>query len=354
MSQNFQTPDWTGLEQAHDRFSMAKVIARMPDQFRFALKDPAFPAVPAGQYDQVVVAAMGGSALPASCALAVLDGELHIPFRIATDYHIPGKLTPSTLAFAISFSGNTEETLASYSQLRAAGVKPVVITAGGTLAELARKDQAPLVIVPKDREPAGFQPRCATGYLFTYMMRALWDAGVAPAAPERIAGLADFLQGLDLRPRAQELALRLQGKIPLFYTATGWEQPVARILKIKINEHAKHPAFFASIPEANHNEMIGMTGACGEYCLVYVRDPDSRPDIHLRFDTMRNAFAAAGHKHVSFEVVDMIGETAMEKVFSVGLLGEWTAWSLALLKGIDPTPVDLVESFKKMLQQSRK
>ena len=105
-------------------------------------------------------------------------------------------------------------------------------------------------------------------------------------------------------------------RIALIYTDQIHEGSVGRITKIKLNEHAKRPAFFNSLPEANHNETIGMSRPFGEYAMLYMKDPASHPRVHQRFDVMRSVFADTGLDHVDFREWEMPGETGFQKIFA--------------------------------------
>ena len=124
---------------------------------------------------------------------------------------------------------------------------------------------------------------------------------------------------------------------------------MARITKIKINENSKRLAFYNALPEANHNEMVGYTRPVGSFAFLYVQDPSSHPRINRRFDIMRKMFSSAEYDHVDFESWTMRGETPLEKIFSALAFGDWLSYSLALLDGVDPTPVDIIENFKREL-----
>jgi glucose/mannose-6-phosphate isomerase len=338
--------DLRALATEHDHADLAGVIERMPGQIEFALQDPAFPHVAPESYDRVVVAGMGGSALPVDVLLGCFPGRAAVPIETCRTYAYP-RAGGRVLVIASSFSGNTEETISALEDQLRRGADAVVVTAGGRLAELADEHGLPRVTIPAAREGEDFQPRCATGYVATYLARILAAVGVLPEPAEELAAVPDFLRGLDLRTASEAIARQLGDRIPVVYTDDRHLMSVARITKIKFNEHAKRPAFFNALPEANHNETIGFSSPHGRFALLYLHDPDSHPRVARRFDVMEQVFAGAGH--MAFARWTMPAGTAAQKVFACNTFGEWCAYTAALLGGIDPTPVPLVEDFKKLL-----
>lgn len=347
------------LAGRYDHDDMAKVLRGMPSQISFALEDPEFPAMPSGRFSKALVVGMGGSALPVDVLCDCFSAELSQRLSIQRHYAVPPDTGEDTLVIGSSFSGTTEETVAAIEGLPADAGNVVVIAAdSGTdapersLAKLARDRGYPWVKIPKDREPSGFQPRCATGYFVTYLARILAGTGLLTGAQEAFEDLVGFLDDLDIEQQAEDAARWVGDRIPVVYTDDRHGLAVARVVKIKFNENAKHAAFFNVLPEANHNEMIGFRQRLGdqEFGLLYLRDETSHPRIHERFEVMRSVFATEpSAAALFFREWSMRGETALQRVFSALAFGDWCAYSLALLHGVNPTPVDLVEEFKRKL-----
>jgi len=134
--------------------------------------------------------------------------------------------------------------------------------------------------------------------------------------------------------------------MPLVYGA-GLTTPVARRWKTQVNENAKSPAFFAELPEADHNEIEGWAGAPqGAFAAIFVRDPDQHPRVRRRFELTAEAVAAAGAEAIS---IDAEGDTRTARLFWSVMLGDLTSLMLAARRGLDPTPVEAIERFKEAL-----
>ena len=136
--------------------------------------------------------------------------------------------------------------------------------------------------------------------------------------------------------------------IPIIY-ATDSYWPIARIAKIKFNENSKIPAFWNSFPELNHNEMVGFTNTKENYRIIILRDPADDDKTNRRLSATADILRSQGIG-LKTTIWDMEGSSQLAKIFSTLMIVDWASYFLALTMGIDPTPVALVESFKKMLQ----
>ena len=336
------------LSARWDRSNMARVIDGIGGQVEFALGDPDFPGLTKSGFDEVLVVGMGGSALPVDILNDVLEDYLPRPVGVCRQYELPAVRSGNRLLVFSSFSGNTEEVVEPLRSLPPEAPGVVIVTAGGELAEIGRERNIPTVRIPAEREPEGFQPRCASGYIVTYLARLLASSGYGQIPLESFRRLVPFLSQLDGRAEGKRIARALDGRIPIFYTDEPHALSVGRIAKIKFNENAKRPAFFNALPEANHNEMIGFSGAESDFTLLYFRDPESHAKVHRRFEIMRQVLAGSNVATLEWE---MPGSNQLERVFAALFVADWLSYFSALFGGIDPTPVALVEEFKQMLSE---
>jgi glucose/mannose-6-phosphate isomerase len=250
-----------------------------------------------------------------------------------------------------SFSGSTEETLEALDALPRDARNVVVVTGGGPLLALATERHYPVIRIPVEREPPGFQPRSAVGYFLTYFSRLLAAAGLMIDPTPHLAAAATFLHTLSFHDDAEEFARWLGGRIPVVYTDEDYMLAVARIAKIKFNENSKRPAFFNALPEANHNEMIGFVKNLAKFAIIYIHDERSHPRVSRRFEVMRTVFHEDGLEHVDFYRWTMPGTNRLEKILATLAFVEQCSYYVALLDGFDPTPVDLVQEFKRVMSR---
>jgi len=339
------------LAERLDHSGMATVIERTPIHIEIALQQE-LPTIPPGPFDQVIIAGMGGSALPAELVIDAFSERLKVPLRVVRHYVLPSSVNERTLVIVSSFSGNTEETLSVVEPFPEKATNLVVITAGGRLAKLSRERGYSLIEIPYKREPEGFQPRSAVGYFATYFARVLSAAGLLDDPIADLQSVIGFFREAQIRPAAEEFASWLGQRIPVIYTDEVHRMSIARTAKIKFNENSKRPAFFNGLPEANHNEMIGFSNrGIGDFGILYLHDPASHPRIRERFNVMKKVFLREGLQNVAFREWEIPGETKIQRIFAAINFADWCSYTVALLDGVDPTPVALVESFKQVLAE---
>jgi glucose/mannose-6-phosphate isomerase len=323
-------------------------ILAMPEHLRDALwRVESANLEPHDAPGGLVVAGMGGSAIGGALARAVLGDGASRPIVLARGYGLPPWTMPDTTVLCASYSGNTEETLAAFEAAGALGARRIVTTAGGKLAEAARADKVPVIPLP-----GGFQPRAAVGYSLVVALEvaALCGAGerlhceidVAAAHAERLVAGWGPEAGED--SLAKELARGLHETIPQVAGA-GLTSPIAYRWKTQINENAKLPCFSHELPELDHNEIAGWEGAAelGRFSAVFLDDSDLHPRIQQRIELTRGLIAADA---AATYRVESVGENRMERLVSLVLLGDLVSLYLAVLRGVDPSPVATIERLK--------
>jgi glucose/mannose-6-phosphate isomerase len=298
----------------------------------------------------LVVAGMGGSGIGASLARVCLGDQASRPIFGARGYGLPPWTTPETTVLCASYSGNTEETLAAYEAAGFLGAKRVVVTTGGKLAELARRDEVPVIPVP-----GGFQPRAAVGYMTVAALEVAALCGAGPRMASDIDVAAAHIDELCAQwgpdapadSEAKMLAHALHGSVPVIAGA-GLTTPVAYRWKTQINENAKIPAFAHELPELDHNEIVGWQGApgLGRFSAVFLDDADNHPRIGDRIELTSELIGDQAH---TVQRVPTRGQGTVERVMSLVLLGDLVSLYLAVLQGIDPTPVEVIETLKARL-----
>jgi glucose/mannose-6-phosphate isomerase len=298
----------------------------------------------------LVVAGMGGSAIGGALARAALGDHASRPIFVTRAYGIPTWTTPDTMVMCASYSGETEETLACYESAGALGAKRTVVTTGGRLAEMARADGVPVIPLP-----AGFQPRAAVAYMIVASLEVAALCGVGPRLTAEIDVAASHVEQLvaEWGPDAPEdslakvVARGLFGTTPVIAGA-GLTSPIAYRWKTQINENAKQPCFSHEIPELDHNELVGWEGAndVGRFSAVFLDDSDAHPRVKQRMELTEQMIA--GNAAASFRL-ETRGETAIERVVSLVLLGDLVSIYLAALRGVDPGPVKMLDDLKAAL-----
>src|SRR5580692_7988897 len=298
----------------------------------------------------LVVAGMGGSAIGGALARAALGDHASRPIFVTRAYGLPPWTTPETTVLCASYSGNTEETLACYESAAALGAQRVVVTTGGRLAELARADRVPVIPLP-----GGFQPRAAVAYMTVASLEVAALCGAGPRLTSEIDVAASHAEQLVAEwgpdapegSLAKELARGLLGTTPVIAGA-GLTAPIAYRWKTQINENAKQPSFASDLPELDHNEIVGWEGAndVGRFSAVFLDDSDAHPRVKARMEETERLIAPSAAASFRLETR---GQTTIERVISLVLLGDLVSIYLAALRGVDPGPVKVIDELKAAL-----
>lgn len=302
------------------------------------------------QLTKVVVAGMGGSALAALLAKAWLEERLKIPFEVVREYELPTYVDESTLVIASSYSGNTEETVACLAQAKERGAQVTVLAAGGKLIGTAEAEH-----ITRIQIPSGMQPRMA----MLFNLRALGELLkhfwiISDDMLDEIKAVSEWLKSESEawapevptdKNYAKQLALLAVGKTPVFYGGrlTG---PVAYKWKISWNENAKNVAFWNVYPETNHNEFIGWASHPVDkpFAVFDLKSSFEHERILKRFEISDRLLSGLRPKATS---VQLAGNTVLAQLLWGCILADFVSIYVAVLNGVDPTPVDLVEKFKK-------
>lgn len=309
----------------------------------------------AGRISTVLVLGMGGSGIAGDVAKAILETDLSVPFLVNKGYDLPAFVGPGTLVVAISYSGETEETLATFDKLVQAGAQTAVITSGGQLVAKAKEINAPVFMIP-----TGLQPRAAIAYLalpLITLMRRIGLANRNTEDREELIMLAEDIvsQYRGARPAAdnpaKKLAADLYGKMPVIYGSEGISAVAAMRWKCQFNENSKSPAFWNSFPELNHNETVGwqeLADVSRQFHLVVLRDSVENARVTKRIEvTLPMIVGNFG----DMSEMKSLGESPLARLFSLIILGDFVSVYLAILNDVDPTPVERVQLLKEKLKK---
>ena len=334
---------------AVDSTSQASEILDLPVHLRDALwRVDSANLQPLDATRGLVVAGMGGSAVGGLLALGAIGDRLRRPMVPAQGYRLPGWVDADTLVLVSSYSGGTEEALSCYADASDRGARRIVATTGGELAQRAREDGVPVIPLP-----GGFQPRAAVGYSTVLALEVAAHGGAAPPLRDEIeaaATLAESLArewgpaGADDNP-AKRLARRLQGTVPIVIGAE-LTAPVAYRWKTQFNENAKLPAFASELPEADHNEICAWESADGRLAAIMLCDPGQHERNAARMELTGRIIEDTG---AIVERVPARGETSVERLVSLILLGDLVSLYAAVLKGVDPVEIAMIDRLKREL-----
>jgi glucose/mannose-6-phosphate isomerase len=317
-------------------------VLGLPDQLRDALWRVETARLEPAESAGVMVCGMGGSAIGGDLAASALGDRLTRPMVSIRGYELPSWATPEWTVLCSSYSGHTEETLACFEAAEALGARRVVVSTGGPLVEQAREAGVPVIGLP-----GIFQPRVAVAYMFTAAVEVAALAGAAPHVRTEIDAAGAFLaEQLDaLREKAAEVATVL-GEAPTVIYGSDLTASIARRWKAQINENAKRPAFYAELPEADHNEICGWSDgdAAGKMAGVFLEDCDQHPRERQRFELTAEVIGVGAAAVVRLESV---GANRVERLLWTTLLGDLVSLELASRAGVDPESIEAIDKLKQ-------
>ncbi|HEV3471986.1 MAG TPA: bifunctional phosphoglucose/phosphomannose isomerase [Actinomycetota bacterium] len=306
--------------------------------------------------ENILVLGMGGSGVAGDVTQAVIEPRLPLSFRTIKSYGpIPEWVGRNTLAFAVSYSGSTEETIAALDEVIARGARVVTISSGGPLAETAASHGLAHVAIP-----SGLQPRASLGYLTMPILAVLVRIGLVPDldadVDESVKVLSEIAArcGRD-RPApdnpAKDLAGRIVNRIPVIAGGYGVGATAAYRFKCDLNEYGKTPAFWHYLPELDHNEIVGWNRLKDltheRFVAILLRDEGDGERIDLRFDLTRRL--TEGHFADVVEIRSE-GTSPLARILSLVLITQLAAIYVGLAYGVDPGPVEVIQKLKAELR----
>jgi len=339
-----------------DTAGMFEAAASFPEQVAQAVSAArGLDGLPDRLYvENVVVLGMGGSGIAGDLMIAVAGPFLPVPVVVVKSYDRPDFVGPGSLVFAISFSGDTEETVEAAGEAATAGASLVAVTSGGELGKLAEEWGAPVVQVPASIP----QPRAALGAMAVPPLVVLEEIGLFPGATQWVAQAVEQLRRRRdslVQPGsvAEDIARRIGRSIPLFYGAHSLGATAALRWKTQVNENAKSPAFWAVLPELCHNEIAGW-GQQGDVTRQLITLVNLRHDAEHPQVVRRIAFVTELLREVVADVIEFRaeGEGDLAQLLDLILVGDYMSLHLATREGVDPGPVPVLDDLKRRLAEA--
>jgi glucose/mannose-6-phosphate isomerase len=303
--------------------------------------------------DNVIVAGMGGSAIGGELLKDWARDKAQVPIEVSRAYSLPVYANEKSLVVIVSYSGETEESLSAF--LDAAKRKCMIfcVSSGGSLLEFAEKLKLPYL-----RVPSGMPPRAALPYLFVPLLKSLEKMKMVPSFSEDLSEAIPLLARIGSKNAPQKpvkesfakrLASEINGTVPVVY-GFGVYRSVAQRFKQQFNENSKVPSKWEFFSELNHNEIVGWEHAeklarC--FSTIFIRDKNEPNEIRNRIETTKSLMPPDSNM---FEVWSQ-GKSALAKMLSTICIGDFTSVYLAILRGVDPTPVSTIALLKEKVKK---
>jgi glucose/mannose-6-phosphate isomerase len=342
-----------------DRSNMLEFLSDFPLQCEIAqeLGNKAKILLGKKDFNKIVFVGMGGSAIGADLIRSYLYFECNIPILVFREYRLPVYIDKSSLVFVSSYSGDTEEALSAYNEAKEKTNAIIAISSGGLLKERAQRDNITFIEIPK-----GLPPRCALGYLSIIPLCLLIRLGLTENLDISINQMIETLERLkvkNLLPRigqrdniAKYIASKLYNKFVVIYSSSINFDVCAIRLRSQLAENAKVLSSSHFFPEMNHNEIMGWENPgrlFKSFVALVLRDKGIHPRLARRMDITDKIIRDAG-----IELIEIWsqGKDLLSRIFSLIYIGDFVSYYLAILYGIDPTPVERVTYLKKQLAES--
>lgn len=298
---------------------------------------------PPADIRNIVITGLGGSGIGGTIVSEMISDTCKVPVLVNKDYFLPGFVDAHTLLIVSSYSGNTEETLNAMEQAIQKKAQLVCITSGGKVLEIAKQHQFDFIEIP-----GGNPPRSCIGYSLVQLVKVLVSKGFANSS--LFSDLEKAIELLDnenatIKSYAQDIAKKFHKKIPVIYSLGTCEGAVVRFRQ-QLNENSKMLCWHHTLPEMNHNELVGWTEKNENLVVV---------TFHTSFDFERTKKRYAICKPIfekySSGVIDIQakGTSKLEQFLYLINLGDWISCYIADIKGIDPVEVNIINTLKNEL-----
>lgn len=303
------------------------------------------------QITNIVYAAMGGSAV--SGMLLQRWPQLSVPLEVVKEYDLPAYVGPTTLVIFSSYSGNTEETLHALQQAEERNAQIAVIAAGGELQRIAEEKGYTFVLLPQN----AFS-RSGTFANFRASLEILVTASVldrddfSSVLEKTTTLLQDAAKAwlpevATSKNPAKKMAQELIGKSIVIYSGPKLF-PATYKWKLGFNENAKQVAWVNQYPELSHNEFVGWSKQPTHkpYAVIELRSELEHPRVQRRFEITERLLSGMRPQP---QVVQVEGDNLFEQLAWSIVFGDFVSIYLAILNGLNPTPLELVDSLKQAL-----
>jgi len=337
-----------------DTDDMLGKLEGFPSQWREAVdltRDVSWP-IDSSRIRNVCISGMGGSAIGADIIRTHSLDQCPVPVFVNRRYDLPQWVGAHTLFVACSFSGNTEETLHALQQAKSKNAQIVAVTSGGKLLlEASREDYGYVKI------PGGMPPRAALAYSFVPLFQLFNYLGFTDEGADALEETAKMLEeqaiilSETLNNPALMIAREIQDTLPIIYTGSGLLESVGLRWRGQFEENSKVLSYGNSIPEMNHNEIVGweqVAHLTGRLSVIMLEDEDDHPKEKQRMQIVKELVEELT---VYSTQLKSFGNSRLARQFSLIQIGDWVSFYLALINEVDPTPIAKIDLLKSRLAE---
>jgi glucose/mannose-6-phosphate isomerase len=325
---------------------MRNYIINFPSQLQEALQIASglnLEKISRDKISNILISGLGGSGISGTILAELVAGDCPVPVLVNKDYSLPAFVNENSLVLACSYSGNTEETLAVLKAAIRQKAQVICISSGGTMEEIAVKNNFTLIKVP-----GGHPPRASFGYPFVQLLSIFSALGYSANNFQK--EVTSFVENAlknasEIQAASLILAKKLAGKIPVIYSISGNEGVAVRFRQ-QVNENSKMLCWHHVIPEMNHNELVGWVEKHDDLAVVALRTDYDFVRSVKRLEICKTIIEPLVN---SFTVLPAKGSSKLEQALYLIHFTDWVSVHLAELKKIDPIEVNVINRLKNEL-----
>jgi glucose/mannose-6-phosphate isomerase len=312
------------------------------DALEIAKNNPLKKSYP--KFDNILICGMGGSGIGGKLVASWVESELNCPINFCQDYSIPNYVNKNTLVIGSSNSGNTEETLSAVAQAHDKGAAIIGICTGGELKAFCNKWNYECIITP-----GGNPPRTALAYSIVQLIHVFGELGLTNT--ELITEYATtnnlLVKNSDaIKSEAKKLAEFVNGNRLMIYAETK-DEAIAIRARQQFNENSKVLCNHHTIPEMNHNELVGWYGGTGDFAVLFLNTGDWHEKNLKRLAFSKKVIAGKTSKIYELETQ---GNTQIERALYMIHIIDWASLYIAEMNDVDSIYIGVIDDLKNMLK----
>ncbi len=326
---------------------MEQLIAAFPENIKEALQIAKAKTYskPKSEIQNIVVCGMGGSGIGGQIVQKWVEKELSVPMTVVHDYSLPKFVNENTLVIASSYSGNTEETLSCVEEAIQKNTQIIGITSGGKLEGICKDNNFDCVVVP-----GGNPPRTALAFSIIQLLSIFSQLNLSSSKRlEEIERSRQLIlaEEIEIKQKAHELAEFLLGKVGILYGTTSFE-PILVRARQQFNENGKLLCWHHTIPEMNHNELVGWGGGDDRFATVFFVEENMHPRNQRRLEISKDVVLKKG---ASLMEITTKGNSFIEQSIYLINIVDWASLYLSDLKNVDPIDIEIIDYLKNELSK---
>ena len=326
---------------------MKQLIQDFPKHIEeaFSIAEKSIFKSPSAEIHNIIICGMGGSGIGAKIVSNWVQNEIKLPITLVTDYNLPSFASVNSLIIGSSYSGNTEETMMALAEGKALGAHIMCVCSGGKMELFCQENKYDCVIVP-----GGNPPRSTLAFSLVQLLNILHSLGfIGSSTMKQMKAAQNLLtENLsEIQSVAQEVSAHLFGKIGILYGETKYEGVIVRARQ-QFNENSKYLCWHHTIPEMNHNELVGWGGGDARFAPIFFETSDVHPRNKKRFEITKNATEKKCGKILSISAEG--ASTVEESLYLIHII-DWASFYLCEANNQDIIDIEIIDYLKGELSK---